>query len=73
MASERAAMRARPDVGLVRGRVLIDLACEKSSSERSVGNEADAELFDRRQHFRFSAAGPEGVFALRRRYPLDRR
>src|SRR6202035_743604 len=59
--------KARDDVaeiGAVELRIFVNLAREKSLTERAVGNESDPEFFERGQHFFFRASPPQRIFAL---------
>ena len=60
------------EVGTVERRVLVDLPREEALAQRAVGNEADPEFLEGRQHFRFRVSPPQRVFALDRRDRLDR-
>ena len=59
------------EVGAVERRVLVDLAREEALAQRAVGNEADPEFLERRQHFRLGRSPPQRVFALERGDRLD--
>ena len=59
------------EVGAVERRVLVDLAGEEALAQRAEGDEADAEFFERRQHFGFRFAPPQRIFALTARHRLD--
>src|ERR1700736_843406 len=59
--------KARDDVAEIRTielRVLVDLAREKTLTERAKWNESDPEFFKRRQHRLFRRPPPQRVFAL---------
>src|ERR1700746_1861344 len=47
----REARQNASEVGAVELRVLLNLAGQESLAERAVGNEADSQLLQRRQHF----------------------
>src|ERR1022692_1498482 len=51
-------------VGTVELRVFGDLSREEALPQRAIWNKADAELLERRQHFRFRPPRPQRVFAL---------
>ena len=54
----RKAREPGPNVGGVEGHGGINLPREEALPERAPGNEADPELFARRQHFRFRISRP---------------
>ena len=60
------------EVGAVEGGVLVDLAGEVALAQRAEGNEADSELFERRDDLRFRFPPPQRVLALQGRDGLDR-
>src|SRR6266571_5370640 len=66
-ARERAA-----EVGAVERRVFVDLSREEALPQWTIGNEANAEFLQGRQHFRFRSSPPQRVLALEGRERLDR-
>src|SRR5712691_10303627 len=60
------------EIGAVERRALVDLPREEALAQRAEGDEADPELLECRQHFRFRASPPQRVLALECRHGLDR-
>ena len=59
------------EVGAVEGRFLIHLAREKAPAQRAIGNKADSEFLNGRNHFLLRGSRPQRVFALERGDRLD--
>src|ERR1700687_1135282 len=59
--------------GVAGGEILDvgDDADEQPSSERTIGDEANAELADRRQYLGLDVSREQRVFGLQRRDPMD--
>ena len=61
-----------PDVVAGERGVLVDRAREEALAQRAVGDEADPEFLERRQHLLLGASPPQGILALDGRDRLHR-
>src|SRR5204862_3519549 len=59
-------------VAAVKCCALVDLPRKKALAQRAERNEADSELFQRRQHLLFGLSPPKRIFTLKRCHGLDR-
>jgi hypothetical protein len=68
----REARQGAAEVGAVELRVFVDLAREEALAQRAVGDKADSEFLQRRDHFLLRSPPPQRVFALQSRDRLHR-
>src|SRR6185436_10903139 len=54
-----------PEIGAVKGGIFVDLARKVALPQGTEGNEADSELFERRNDLRFRLPPPKGVLTLK--------
>src|ERR1700723_4599389 len=60
------AWREMAEIIFLEFRVVVDLSGEEAPAEWAEGNEADAEFFERGDHFTFRLPEPERIFVLKR-------
>src|ERR1700730_3655659 len=67
----REARESAAEVGAVESRVFVDLAREEALAQRAIGNEANSEFLEGRNHFLLRGSRPQRVFALEGSERLD--